>query len=331
MQNYLGRILLVYCLHGCCLQTPSSAQERSGCAVVGVVFNVDSQRRSLMLRDKTGFVATIDLPAQVEIAKLGVGDAASTPGRIALADIHENDLVCIEGNPGDKSFKRISVVMRSDSQRAQRAVALQWQSSSVFGLILSIDRAARKMVVGPQIPQNPPAPTQINLPPDVQCRSYPMTALRISDATSMAFEDLQQGDTVYVRGKGAAGDPNLQATLVLKGGIRGILGTLLEVSGPNVRLQEFGTGRHLSIAIPSSMAYRTTRELTNSGGSIRLDESKLATILFNDLKPGDTVLVLGSTNSNTNTGTGLGIISQFGHFGSVPTDTGNQLSWFLTK
>ena len=134
-----------------------------------------------------------------------------------------------------------------------------------------------------------------------------------------------------MRGKGGDGDPNLQATLVLKGGIRGILGTLLEVSGSNVRLQEFGTGRDLSIAIPSSMAYRTTRELTNSGGTIRLDESKLAAILFSDLQPGDTVLVLGSTNSNTNTGTGLGIISQFGHFGSVPTDTGNQLSWFLTK
>jgi len=284
-----------------------------------------------MLKDKTGFIAKIELPEQVEITKLGVGDAASSPGRIALADIHRDDLVCIEGNPGDKSFTRISVVARSDSQRAQREVALQWQANSVFGSILTIDRAARSMVVAPQIPQNPPPPTQINLPPDVQYRSYPMTALRISDATPIAFEDLQQGDAVYVRGKGAIGDPTLQATMVLKGGIRAILGTLLEVSGSSVRLQEFGTGRNLSISIPSSMTYRTTRELTRSGGTLRLDESKLAMVQFSDLKPGDTVLVLGSTKSNTNEGTGLGIISQFGHFGSVPTDAGNQLSWFLTK
>ena len=331
MRNCLRRFLLVYCLDGCCLHTPIWAQERSGCAVVGIVFDIDLQRRSLMLKDKTGFIGKVDVPAQVEVSKLGVGDGASRPGRITFADIHQNDLVCIEGDPGDKSFTRISVVARSDSQRAQREVALRWQSSSVFGSILLIDRETRKMVVSPQITQNPPAPTQINLPPDVQYRSYPPTALRIGDATAIAFEDLQQGDTVYVRGKGGDGDPNLQAALVLKGGMRGILGTLLEVSGSNVRLQEFGTGRDLSIAIPSTMAYRTTRELTKAGGTIRFDESKLAAVQFSDLQPGDTVLVLGSTNYNTNTGTGLGIISQFGHFGSVPTDTGHQLSWFLTK
>jgi hypothetical protein len=251
--------------------------------------------------------------------------------RITFADIHQNDLVCIEGDPGDKSFTRISVVARSDSQRAQREVALRWQSSSVFGTILFIDRENHKLVISPQITQNPPPPTQISLSPDVQYRSYPPTALRIGDATSIAFKDLQQGETVYVRGKGGDGDPNLHATLVLKGGMRAIIGTLLEVSGSNVRLQEIGSGRDLSIAIPSTMAYRTTRELTKSGGTIRFDESKLAAVQFSDLQPGDTVLVLGSTDYNTNTGTGLGIISQFGHFGSVPTDTGHQLSWFLAK
>jgi hypothetical protein len=331
MRNCLRRLLLVFCLSGCCLHTTIAAQERSGCAVVGIVFDIDLQRRSLMLKDKTGFIGKVDVPAQVEVSKLGVGDAASRPGRITFADIHQNDLVCIEGDPGDKQFTRISVVARSDSQRAQREVALLWQSSSVFGSILLIDRETRKMVVSPQIMHYPPPPTQINLPPDVQYRSYPPTALRIADASPIAFEDLQQGDTVYVRGKGGAGEPNLQAALVLKGGMRAILGTLLEVNGSSVRLQEFGTGRDLSIAIPSSMAYRTTRELTKAGGTIKFDESKLAMVRFSDLQPGDTVLVLGSTNSNTNTWTGLGIISQFGHFGSVPTDTGHQLSWFLTK
>lgn len=328
MQSCLRRLLPVYT---CCLLMPVTAQERSGCATVGIVFDIDVQRRSLMLKDKTGFIAKIDVPAQVKISKLGVGNAASRTGQITFADIHQNDMVCIEGDPGDTSFTRISVVARSDSQKAQREVALQWQSNSVFGSILTIDREARKMVVTPQIIQNPPAPTQIDLPPDVEYRSYPTTALRIGDSTPIALDDLQQGETVYVRGKGAPGNPTLQATLVLRGGMRGILGTLLEVSGSSVRLQEFGSGRDLSISIPSSMAYRTTRELMRTGGSIRLDASRLATVQFSDLQPGDTVLVLGSTNYDTNTGTGLGIISQFGHFGSVPTDAGPQLSWFLTK
>jgi hypothetical protein len=296
---------------------------------VGVVFDVDLGRRALMLKDKTGFITTIDLPAQVTIHKMAVGGAS--PGRIGLGDIHQRDLVCVEGNAAAKTFNKVSVVTRMDAQRAQRDVALQWQASSVFGKILTIDAAAHKMVVGPMIAQNPPAPTQINLSPDVQYRAYPMTALRIGDATPIALEDLQQGDTVYVRGKGAPGDPNLHATLVVKGGMRGILGTLLEVGNSSVRIQEFGTGRTLDISIPSSMTYRTTRELTNAGGTPRLDESRLASIQFSDLQPGDTVMVIGVTDFNTNKGTGLGLISQFGHFGSLPNASGNELSWFLTK
>ena len=54
-------------------------------------------------------------------------------------------------------------------------------------------------------------------------------------------------------------------------------------------------------------------------------------IQFSDLQPGDTVMVFGFTDFNTNKGTGLGLISQFGHFGSLPNDSGNELSWFLTK
>lgn len=313
----------------CLLSAQSPSNTPSGCAAVGVVFDVAIATRTLVLRDKNGLILSIDVPEQIGIRKLGVGGGA--PGRIGLADVHQGDLVCVEGNLDDKTVTNVSVVTRIDSQRAQRDAALQWQSSSVFGKILAIDVAARKMAVGPIIAQSPPPPTQITLSPDTQYRAYPMTALRISDSTTFSLEDLQQGDTVYVRGKGAPGDPNLEATLVLKGGMRGILGTLLQVGRSDVTINEFGTGRTLDISIPSAMVYRTTREMTTSGGVPRLDESRLATILFTDLQPGDTVLIIGVTDFNTNKGTGLGLISQFGHFGSVPNDKGNQLSWFLAK
>jgi hypothetical protein len=324
MRRFLLSAVTVWSLYA---QVPANTP--SGCAAVGVVFNVDLTRHALMVKDKTGFIATIDLPVQAAIHKMAVGGAK--PGRIGLQDIHQGDLVCVEGNAEAKTFNKVSVVTRTDAQRAQREAALQWQASSVFGKILTIDAAAHQMAVAPLIVQNPPPPTQISLSPDVQYRAYPMTALRISDATAIAFSDLQQGDTVYVRGKGAPGDLNLQATLVVKGGMRGILGTLREVGNSSVRIQEFGTGRTLDISIPSSMTYRITRELTNAGGTPKLDESRLATIQFSDLQPGDTVMVLGVTDYDTNKGTGLGLISQFGHFGSVPSDSGNELSWFLAK
>ena len=100
------------------LYAQAPADTPSGCAVVGVVFDVDLGRHALMLKDKTGLIATIDLPAQVAIHKMAVGGA--TPGRIGLEDIHQGDLVCVEGNAAAKTFNKVSVVTRTDAQRAQR-------------------------------------------------------------------------------------------------------------------------------------------------------------------------------------------------------------------
>ena len=181
------------------------------------------------------------------------------------------------------------MVARSDSQRVQRDVALRWQSNSVFGFILSIDPAARKMVVVPQIAQSPPAPDSDQftagraipfVPGDgaADQRRNTSSPLKICNRATL----FTCAEKVLLGIRKSPGDPGLE------GGMRGILGTLLEVNGSSVRLQEFGTGKALSIAIPSSMVYRTTRELTNAGGTLRLEDStKLATVQFSDLKAGE--------------------------------------------
>src|SRR4051812_37823840 len=90
------RCFLLIAATACSLYAQGAADTPSGCAVVGVVFDVDVGRHALMLKDKTGLTAAIDLPAQVAIQKMAVGGATS--GRIGFEDIQERDLVCIEGN-----------------------------------------------------------------------------------------------------------------------------------------------------------------------------------------------------------------------------------------
>ena len=76
----------------------------SGCAAVGVVFDVDLTRRALMVKDKTGFIATIDLPAKVAIHKMAVG--GGTPGRIDSRTFSKGDLVCSKATPQLKHLTR---------------------------------------------------------------------------------------------------------------------------------------------------------------------------------------------------------------------------------
>ncbi|HYI96743.1 MAG TPA: hypothetical protein VEX68_24595 [Bryobacteraceae bacterium] len=316
--------------NGCWLLIPLSlcAQNElkpGGCVNSGAVFERDVAGRTVMLKDRTGYVGSVELPPEIAIWKLQVvegGKVSSTPVRIKFDEISANDLVCVER-------AKVTVVPRTELERAQRESALNWQSNSVFGSIHTIDSASRKIVVMPLAAQNPPPPTEINLPAEVLLRTYPSTAMRIGDASPVRFEDLQAGERVYIRGRRAPGAATLDATLLIKGGMRAITGALVEAGAAKVRLREYGTGHTLDISIPSTRAYRTSAELTYSSGAIRLDETALSIINVADLKAGDTVLVVGTVDYDTKSGTGLGVIAQFGYFGTSPNDGDQQITWIL--
>ena len=303
-----------------------------GCVRSGAVSSREVAGRTVMLKDRTGFLASIELPPEIAIWKLQMADGgrvSSTPVRIKFDEISTGDLVCVEGDANANTFSKVTVVPRTELERAQREFALNWQSNSVYGSILTMDKASRKVMVMPLASQNPPPPTEITLPAETVFRTYPSTAMRIGDAGPIRVDDLQVGDKVYIRGRRSPGTQMLEASLLIQGGMRAVVAALLEVEASKVRVQEYGTGRTLDIAVPSTRAYRTMAELTNSSGGVRLDESALSTITLADLKAGDTVLVVGTVDYESNRGTALGVVAQFGYFGTSPNDGDQQVTWIL--
>ena len=114
----------------------------------------------------------------------------------------------------------------------------------------------------------------------------------------------------------------MAASLVLKGGYRGILGTLVEVQvlGSVLRMQEFGTDRILSIKMTSNEMYRTTENITQP---LRIETAAgvvLAPIGLAEIQPGDAVLVIGKTTGESPEGSGLVAVTKFGTFGVLPQD-----------
>jgi hypothetical protein len=128
-----------------------------------------------------------------------------------------------------------------------------------------------------------------------------------------------------------AADPVLVASTVVKGGVRGIIGTFLETNPleSSVKIREAGTGKNFTVQIPSGSLYRTTNQLNSpyrvqGPGGVMLDR-----LGFADLQPGDTVLIVGKVNYDTGQGTGLALITRFGYFGTAPNGDKQQLAWFF--
>jgi hypothetical protein len=314
------------------LATIVSAEEKEPrCRLMGTIFSQDPLAATLLVKDPTGYIEDVRFSSKTTFLKLPIG-AGGPPAPVSAVELSSGDLVCVHGGAGEIP-EQISVVTRADIQRAQREFLVEWQRSCVFGTIVSIDVPARTFVVAPVSPSVDQGSLTISLPASAQLSAARPTARRLADSTSFRFEELQVGEPVYVRGTRSGSEPAIAASLVLKGGWRGILGTLVEVQplGSVIKIREFGTGRSLRITLPGAELYRTTESVTHP---MRLETKSgviLAPVGFADIQTGDAVLIIGKTNDQTAEGEGLVVVTKFGTFGVVPHDPQERVVWFLKK
>jgi hypothetical protein len=312
------------------LASVASAEEPR-CRLMGAIFSQDPLVGTLLVKDPTGYLEDVTFSRATTFLKLPVtAGGSSTP--ITAAELNSGDLVCVHTGKGEVPAQ-ISVVTRADIQRAQREFLVDWQRSSVFGTVTSMDASARTLVVAPASPSVDQLPIRVSLSSSVQLRTAPSTARRLAESTSFRFEDLQVGEQVYIRGSRHGSEPDIAASLILKGGWRGILATLLEVQplGSIVKIREFGTGRPLRLTVSGADLYRTTENVTNPWRVETKAGVVLAPVGFGDLQAGDAVLVIGRTNDQTSEGEGLAVVTKFGTFGAVPHDSQDRVAWFLRK
>jgi hypothetical protein len=227
--------------------------------------------------------------------------------------------------------KEISVVARADVQRAQRDFLIAWQRSSVYGTIWSMDVAARTLVVFPVPPSPHGSALTITLAPDAELRAAPTTARRLADLMPFEFGDLQLGEQIFVRGTRDVADPAITASLVLKGGYRAILGTLIDVQPlrSTITVREYGSGRKLSISVPGGEVFRTTESISQA---TRVDPGAgimLAPVGYADLEKGDAIVAVGRINDHKSEGEALAVITKLGTFGVVPRSADDRIVWFI--
>ncbi|HET8546615.1 MAG TPA: hypothetical protein VFL57_01350 [Bryobacteraceae bacterium] len=308
---------------------PPAEEEELRCSVTGAVIASDLLSGTLLVKDVTGSVQEVTPSAGTMLARLAVTPGGSA-ARVKPSDVHLGDIVCVHA-AADRAQKEISVVARADVQRAQRDFLIAWQRSAVYGTIWSIDVPARTLVVLPVPPSPHDVALTINLAPDAELRSVPRTARRLSDLTPFELRDLQVGEQIFVRGTRDVADPAITASLVLKGGYRAVLGTLIDVQplASTIKVREYGTGRKLSILLPGGEVFRTTESITQA---TRVDPGAgimLAPAEYADLEKGDAIVVVGRINDQTSEGEGLAVITKFGTFGIVPRSADERIVWFI--
>jgi hypothetical protein len=307
------------------------AEPSGSCKTVGAIFSIDPFGEMLLLKNSRGYFENVTLPPNVAIAGLPVTPAGSIT-RIRPADLNAGDLVCVHG--GGNGPVQLSVASRADVHRAQAAFIAEWYRNSVFGMVKSADVAGRKLVVAPLAPSTvDDTPVQVSVPESVLLRAALPDARRMGESTTFHLEDLRPGEPVYVRGVRSADRSHIAASVILKGGYRAILGALIEVKVADsvLRINEFGTGRMLSMKMTPGQVYRTTENLTDPMKVRAATGAVLTPVGLADLQTGDAILIVGTSADGKSEGVGLFAVTRFGTFGVLPQDSGDRISWLIGK
>jgi hypothetical protein len=306
------------------------ADDATRCKLYGPIFGVDPLGGTLLIKDAGGYLKNVKLPSASAISKLPV-TAGGSVTTISPSDLNTGDLVCVHGD--SDTAPRLSVVLRTDMHRAQSEFLVAWQRDSLYGTLASIDVGGRTFVVKPLPSSTDDTPVRVSLPSSVKLRTASADARRITESTSFVLEDLKAGEPVYVRGARPANGSEMAASLVLKGGYRAILGTLVEIKvfSSTLRIREFGTGETLSIKMTPGETYRTTEDLTQWMRVETASGVVLAPVGLADLSSGDAILVIGKAGAGVSEWEGLVAVTKFGTFGVVPQDPQGRVSWLMTK
>ena len=301
------------------------------CKVFGMIFSIDPFGETLLLKDAGGYLKSVKLPSDATISKLPV-TSGDTITAIRRTDLNTGDLACIHGGEG-KAPVQLSVVRRTDLHRAQAEFLVGWQRDSLYGVLSSIDVSGRTFVVKPLPPSTSDTPVRIAVPQSARLKAALPNARSIQESAVFRLEDLKPGEPVYVRGSRAGSGSEMNASLVLRGGYRGILGTLVEVETLSslIRIREFGTDKTLAIKMTLGAVYRTTENLTDPMRVETASGVVLAPVGLADIQPGDAILIIGKTAEGALKGDGLAAVTKFGTFGVVPKDPQGRISWLIAK
>jgi hypothetical protein len=304
------------------------ADDATRCKLYGPIFGVDPLGGTLLIKDAGGYLKNVKLPSAISKLPVTAGGSVTT---IRPSDLNTGDLVCVHGD--SDTAPRVSVVLRTEMHRAQSEFLVTWQRNTLYGTIASIDVGARMFRVESLPSSTGDTPVSVSLPASAKLRTASADARRITESTSFALEDLKVGEPVYVRGARSANGSEMAASVVLKGGYRGILGTLVEVQVllSILRIREFGTGETLSIKMTPGETYRTTEDLTHWMRVETASGVVLAPVGLADLSSGDAILVIGKLAEGVSDGEGLVAVTKFGTFGVVPQDPQGRVSWLMTK
>jgi hypothetical protein len=284
------------------------------CQIAGQVFFADAIDRTISVKTDSGDLVNFSYDGATSFLIAGSG-----ANRIPPEELNNGDRLCV----GTSEPLVVTVTPRRKIEAEQQKDLAAWQADSLYGIVSGVDQKARRITLAVSTGDNTKS-YSIDVSPTVVYWIIPRDSTHLSDAITGSLDRVAVGDALYVRGTKTDAGQNFIASLLVSGGFRSYAATIESMETLNelmhVRLVLSGNHRTVHIGLGEFYAVGTV-------GSSGADKAhRLYRMNAADLRPGNTVLLLGVDEGNDSL-RALALIAGFSPLGVLPPDPSQQMRW----
>jgi len=313
----------------------AAGKAQGKCNLLGEVYVTSPFDQTLMIKgDGSADIKTIRFSDQTEFVHVTV--ERKPAGVFDPKNLQMGDRLCVQFAAGQaKAAARILVMKRLDIQEHQKQVFSALAQNSSFGVVTGLNAEKRTIGLKEETVGDASQQVIVEARDPVAYRYYSSDVQVGKDGVASGWDRLRVGDRIYVQGRREKESPAIRAGLIMVGGVRGIVGTIIAMSGFGevIQLRELGSGNLLSVKTRWDAMFRASPFVETA---IAHDQSAssaswdLYPISFSDLQKGDTISVLARAGGGLeNTVIGLIVVTGFGSYGINALPPGAPAFWFI--
>jgi hypothetical protein len=299
---------------------PASLVDAQHCRIAGQVFFTDAVDHTISVKTDAGDLVNFSYDDTTSFLIAGSGSQQNTHAdRVPPEELNNGDRVCV----GTSEPLVVTVTPRREIEAQQRKEVADWQADSLYGVVSGVDQKVRRITLAVS-EGNKTTNYSVDVGPNAAYWIIPRDTLQLSDAVTGSLNRVAVGDALYLRGTKSDASREFVANLLVTGGFRSFAATIesMETLNEQMHVRLVFSGNRKTVHIGLGELYA----IGQKGGAAASEARSLYRIDAADLRPGDTVLILGVDEGHDSL-RACALIAGFSPLGIFPPDPSKQMRW----
>ena len=315
--------------------TPPSDPAITALSVMGVVSEIKSETRQVIVTTAAGSQVTVTLSDRTSFMRIPPGEKTKDKFiKIAPTDFGMGDSVFARGRMSEdrKNLPALEfyVMSKGDIAEKRERERAEWRTRGIAGTISALNAGTKEITVDARTAEGP-KPLVIATTGDTKFRRYAPDSVRFSDAKASSFAELKVGDQLRALGTKSADGASFSPEEIVTGAFQTISGAITEIDAEKneIKIKDLQSQQPLTIVVSKDSSLRkltpemvtaltpgkadsAARTPPKTSGDLQEMFDQLPTFTLQELKPGESIVISSTKGADPARVTAIAVVSGVG-------------------